>query len=104
MPDIRINPNEVQRQGERRLSFRAGLVIHAAAYMIVNVILWLVWALAPRSATLTGLLLVITFGWLVVLIVHAAIVLLSHSPRQAAHDEVRREVKEQQLQQTTRPR
>ncbi len=100
MPDIRINPTEVQRQGERRLSFRAGLVIHAAVYVIVNVILWLVWVIIPKDPTLPPLPLVITLGWLVVLIVHAAIVLVSHSPRQVERDEIKREIKEQQLHQT----
>src|SRR5260370_42416046 len=100
MPDIRKNSDEVQRQGKRGLSFRPGLVIPAGVYVIGNVILGLVWAIIPKAPTVPPLPLAITLGWLVVLIVHAAIVLVSHSPRQVERDEIKREIKEQQLHQT----
>ena len=99
MPNIQVNPNQVQQEGEKRASFRVGFATHVVVYVIVNAILWLLWALGLISTNLLPIIAVITLGWLVALIAHAAIVLTSHSPRQVRQDEVKREVKEQQLHQ-----
>jgi hypothetical protein len=62
------------------------------------VIVWAIWLLIPNKGDSFPVLpLIITGAWTVVLLVHAFIVTIAHSPRQAGRDEIKREVQEQRL-------
>ena len=98
MRNVPIQEEKVERQVEKREMFHVGLFLHFTAYVIVNVIIWAVWLVLPnRGDSLPAIPLIITGAWAVILIAHALIVSVSHSPRQAGRDEIKREVQEDRL-------
>jgi hypothetical protein len=97
MADLRVNPQEVEHEEEKREEFRFGVGKHFITYLAVNALIWVIWALIPKAPDTFPWPWVITGGWGVVWLVHAIIVFFSHSPREVAHDEVKREVQEQHL-------
>src|SRR5579871_4787803 len=98
MRNVQIDQTSVQHQEEKRRIFHVGLFLHFTVYVIVNVILWAIWLLIPdKSSSFPAIPLIVTGAWTVILIVHALIISVSHTPAQVAHDEVKREVQKQQL-------
>jgi len=90
-----INENKVEHQAKKRQRFHVGLFLHFTVYVVVNVILWAVWLLIPDKGNgIPALPLIVTGAWTVMLIVHALILAVSHSPQQVAHDEVQRQVED----------
>lgn len=98
MRNAHIDSNRVEQQVEKRQMFHVGLFMHFTVYVVLNVIVWAIWILIPNKGDSFPVLpLIITAGWTVVLLVHAFIVTVAHSPRQVRHDEIKREVQKQKL-------
>ena len=98
MRNAQIDENKVERQAEKRQMFHMGLFLHFTIYVVVNVIIWAVWLLIPnKGADFPAVPVIITGAWGVVLIAHALIVGVSHTPRQVANDEIKREVQQEKL-------
>ena len=98
MNNAHIDKQKVEHQVEKRQMFHVGLFLHFTAYVVVNVVMWGIWLLIPNKGTaLPSVPLIITGAWAVILIAHALIVSVSHSPRQVGQDEIKREVQKEEL-------
>src|SRR5215510_2183804 len=97
MSNLNTNNSQARRAGEKRLDFRLGVIRHAVVFLVVNMLIWLAWPLIPKDPATLNWPLIISGGWLVVLIVHMLIVFVSNSPRQVRQQEMKREIQEQHL-------
>jgi len=98
MRNAQVHKDQIERQVDKRQMFHVGLFLHFTAFVVVNVIVWAVWLLLPNKGDgLPAVPLVITGAWAVMLIAHALIVSVSHSPRQVGQDEIKREVQKERL-------
>ena len=98
MRNAHIDTNRVEQQVEKRQMFHIGLFLHFAVYVVVNLIVWAFWVLIPNKGDSFPVFpLIVTGAWTVVLLVHAFIVTVAHSPKQIRYDEIKREVQKQRL-------
>ena len=94
MSTVQINPNKVYHEGSKRKGFRMIVMIHALVFVLSNMLIWLLWLAIPHDANAFPVPIVITGGWLVVLVAHAIIVLVSHTPSEVQRDEIKRQMQQ----------
>src|SRR5690242_2455504 len=92
MSNVRIDHNEIQEVADKRRAFRNGVYIHFIIFAIINILIWGAWALGPKDGSVPYVPIIVTGAWAVILFVHAAFVFFSHRPREAAVDEINRQV------------
>lgn len=68
MSDRRLNYEEIRQRAERRVKAQVGFLWHLAAYLCINVFLWVQWFTQPNNPDRFPILL--TFGWGIGLFFH----------------------------------
>jgi hypothetical protein len=97
MTNAQIDRTEVENAIDSRRAFRNGVYLHFIVFSIVNIIVWLAWALGPKDGSIPYIPIVISGSWAIVLIVHSAFVFFSHRPRQVGRDELRRQIEQAEI-------